>query len=111
MDPPRTDATWGATIKNASELSIFDVRVFFYWVNDRRDGSEWTADLRYASVERFRVIPPVQTRHLELPERIREMAVGCNDDVYVVGIEFTDANGTRWIRDERGTLRDPQGQA
>lgn len=32
------------------------------------------------------------------------MAEECNDDVYLVGIEFTDASGIRWFRDERGAL-------
>lgn len=40
--------TWGAYVQNASDLPIFDVRVFFYWVDDPRDGSEWTTQLRYA---------------------------------------------------------------
>lgn len=94
-DGTRVDNVWGAAIRNASDLPIFDVRVIFYLVNDQRDGSPWTTDERYASVERFRVIPPEQIRHLELPQRIRAMADECNDDVYLVGLEFTDANGQR----------------
>jgi hypothetical protein len=99
---------WGAAVRNASELPILDVRVFFYWVTDPHDGSPWTAEQRYASIDRLRVIPPDQTRHLMLPDRVQAMAEQCNDQVYLVGIEFTDANGSRWIRDERGALHDPQ---
>ncbi len=103
-DPPKPDATWGARIRNASELSIFDVRVFFFWVNDSKDGRPWTTEERYASLERFRVIPPEQTRHLALPATVRSGADECSDDVYLVAIEFTDASGIRWRRDERGAL-------
>ena len=79
-------------------------------MNDPGDGSPWTTGLRYASLEKFRrVIPPGQTSHLELPERIRSMDTECNDQVYLVGIEFTDANGARWTRDERGSLHEPSG--
>jgi hypothetical protein len=97
---------WGAYIQNSSDLPILDVRIFFYWVNDPRDGSEWTTELRYASVEKFRVIPPGKTRNLELPQRVRTMAQKCNDDVYLVAVEFTDASGAHWKRNEYGSLQD-----
>jgi hypothetical protein len=103
-DPGR--ATWGATIQNASELPVLDVRVFFYWVNDLRDGSPWTTEQRYASVNRIRVIPPGQFRHCDLPDRVRNMSGECDDRVYLVGIEFTDANGIGWMRDERAALHE-----
>jgi hypothetical protein len=98
------DATWGGTVQNSSELPIFDVRIFYYWVNDRRDGSPWTTEQRYASVDIIRVIPPGQIRNQELPERVRNQSEECNDRVYLVGIEFTDANGRRWFRNERAVL-------
>lgn len=78
----------------------------FYWVNYPRDGSPWTTEQRYASVERILVIPPGHTRHLELSARVRDMAQECSDEVYLVGIEFTDANGLRWFRDDRAALHD-----
>lgn len=96
----------GAAVRNASELPVFDVRVFFYWVNDRGDGGPWTTELRYASQQSLRVIPPGQTSHHRLPENVRGMAEECNGQLYLVGIEFTDANGTRWVRDERAVLHD-----
>jgi hypothetical protein len=98
------DAVWGGTVQNASELPVFDVRIFYYWVNDRRDGTPWTTEQRYASIDIIRVIPPVQPRNQELPERVRNQSEGCNDQVYLVGIEFTDANGHRWFRNERAAL-------
>lgn len=97
---------WAALVHNASDLPILDVRVFFYWVYDPRDGSPWTAEQRYASVNTIRVMPPGQIQRVELPDRVRRMADICDDQAYVVGIEFTDARGTRWFRDERGALHD-----
>jgi hypothetical protein len=105
-DDGTVDGTWGATVSNASDLPILDVRIFYYWVNDPHDGSPWTTEQRYASVDRIRVIPPGQPRDRELPEHVRNMALECNDDVYLVGVEFTDAQGIRWFRDERGALHD-----
>jgi hypothetical protein len=107
MEPAMPSYRWGAAIRNASELPILDLRVFFYWVNDAGDGSSWTTSLRFASIERIRVVPPGRTRHLDLPQQICAQADECNDQVYLVGIEFTDAKGIRWIRDERGALLDP----
>jgi hypothetical protein len=105
------EGTWGATVDNTSELPILDVRIFYYRVNDPHDGSPWTTEQRYASIDRIRVIPPGQSRNQELPRRVRNMAQECNNDVYLVGIEFTDANGIRWFRDERGALHDPNTRA
>ena len=98
--------TWGGAVRNASELPIFDVRLFYFRVNDPRDGSRWTAIQVYDSVDIIRVVPPGQTRNEVLPDRVRGQYEDCNDQVYVVGIEFTDANGVRWYRDERGTLEE-----
>jgi hypothetical protein len=107
----RVEDTWGATVSNASDLPILDVRIFYYWVNDPHDGSPWTTEQRYASVDRIRVIPPGQARNRELPLRVRHMAQECNADVYLVGVEFTDAHGIRWFRDERGALHDRNAAA
>ena len=41
-----------------------------------------------------------------LPDQVRTQYKDCDDQVYVVGIEFTDANGVRWYRDERGALKE-----
>jgi len=101
--------TWGAAIQNASELPIFDVRVSFYRVNDPGNGSSWTADLRYTPPERFRVIAPSHIRHFDLPSTVPKTGEECNDYVYVVGVEFTDASGVRWMRDAHGALVDQSG--
>ena len=73
--------TWGGTVRNASELPIFDVRIFYYRVNDPHDGSPWTAEQCYASVDIIRVIPPGQTRNEELPGRVRSQYEGCDDQL------------------------------
>jgi hypothetical protein len=96
--------TWGGAVRNASDLPVFDVRIFYFRVNDRRDGSPWTADQVYASVDIIRVIPPGQTRNEELPQRVRGQYQDCDDQLYVVGVEFTDADGARWYRNERAAL-------
>jgi hypothetical protein len=95
---------WVAQVRNASDLPVFDVRVFFYWVNDTHDGRPWTTQERYASLDRLRVIPPEQTRHLQLPQTVRQTGEEIDRDSYLVAIEFTDANGIRWRRDESARL-------
>lgn len=97
-------STWGAVVRNASDLPILDVQVRIYWVIDPGDGSPWTADLRYESPDRFRVLPPGQSRHSNLPQDIRDMEPECNDQTYLVAIDFTDNSGARWTRDARGAL-------
>jgi hypothetical protein len=101
---PLGSAAWGGVVKNASDLPIFDVRLFYFRVNDPRDGSPWTTAQVYASVDIIRVVPADQARAQELPARVSDLYEGCNDDVYVVGIEFTDADGVRWYRNERAVL-------
>jgi hypothetical protein len=102
--PVSKENSWGARVQNASELPIFDVRMFFYWVNDKQDGSAWTTEERYASVERFRLVPPGHSSVLVLPEKAKYQGLLGKDD-YLVAIEFTDADGIRWRRDERAALR------
>jgi len=101
---PIGTATWGGVVRNAYELPIFDVRLFYFRVIDQHDGSPWTTENVYASTDRMRVVPPHQTRSQELPARVRDRWQDCNDEVYVVGVEFTDANGARWYRNERAVL-------
>jgi uncharacterized membrane-anchored protein YhcB (DUF1043 family) len=93
----------GAVIRNASDLPVLDVRVFFHWVNERSDGS-WTSANRGGPVERVRVIAPEHQFFVEMPQEIRDMTTEVNDQVYVVSIEFTDAAGQRWVRDPHGGL-------
>ncbi len=54
------------------------------------------------------VIPPRSEKFVVIPDQIKNMINECNDDTYVVSIEFTDTAGNRWERDPRGALKEPQ---
>jgi len=103
---------WGAWIRNASLLPVFDVRVFFHFVQElgagRVDarGLSWYPIDRGGPVEPVRVIPPGEKRYVEIPGAIRNMVDQCDVQTYVVAIHFTDAAGIRWVRDGRGELLD-----
>jgi hypothetical protein len=104
---PLGSAEWGAVVRNAAEQQpVFDVRIHYFRVNGPRDGSPWTATEAYASTDIIGVIAPGQTRTQALPAQVRNQYEECNDRVYVVGIEFTDANGVRWYRNERAVLEE-----
>ncbi|HYB16840.1 MAG TPA: hypothetical protein VEF71_15390 [Streptosporangiaceae bacterium] len=94
---------WGARIRNASGLPVIDVRVFFYHIAEK-PGGEWEPVLRGSPVERLRVIPPQTDRFRAVPEQVTDMMNRVGDDIYAVGIWFTDAAGNRWERDPRGAL-------
>jgi hypothetical protein len=103
---------WGAVVENASDLPVLDVRVHFFYVNDPRDGSPWTTDERYAAPERFRVIPPGQTRNLPLPyTQLGIQASNVSEQNFLIAIDFTDASGQQWYRDERAVLEPRGGRA
>jgi len=100
-----TYTRWGALVRNASDLPILDVRIFFYRVQDPGDGNTWTASLGSAPPRGFRVIPPGATQTMELPESMwPPSGQDVDDQAYVVGVEFTDNANQRWRRDERGKL-------
>jgi hypothetical protein len=60
--------------------------------------------MRGGPVEKIRVLPPQQDRFIEIPAQVRNMIKECDDRVYAVSIEFTDADGNRWERDPRRAL-------
>lgn len=99
---------WGAFIRNASDLPIFDVRVFFNWVNENFDGS-WSPANRGGPIERTRVIPPEKTSFVPIPESVQNMhdPGSITEQNFVVSIEFTDVAGHKWERDARGALNAP----
>ena len=103
---------WGAFIRNASLLPVFDVRVSFYFVQElgpnRVDsrGLSWYPVDRGGPIEPIRVVPPDERKFVEIPQSTREMIDQCNEQTYVVAIHFTDAAGIRWVRDGRGELVD-----
>jgi hypothetical protein len=95
---------WGATIRNASSLPVFDVRIFFYRIEEPIRGLGWTPVACGSATSSVMVLPPMGERHVLLPKDVRSQAVECNDSVYTVSIWFTDAAGNRWERDPRGAL-------
>jgi hypothetical protein len=105
-DGPPLMAGWGAKILNGSDLPIFDVTTTFYFVSDPGNGQPWTPIERGRSMDRILALPPGEEQFVPIPEVIRNMIKTIGPDVYVVGIEFTDAAGYRWERDARGALKD-----
>jgi hypothetical protein len=101
---------WGAFVRNASLLPVFDVRVFFHFVQELSSGGlgarglSWYPIDRGGPIEPIRVLPPGERRFVEIPEEIRTMSDRCDAQTYVVAIHFTDAVGVRWVRDGRGEL-------
>jgi hypothetical protein len=99
---------YGALIRNASDLPIYDVRVIFYFVHHLQTGSsEWEPIERGRASEDLRVIPPDQTEFMRIPDGILWQVDNLDQgrDNFVVGIEFRDAAGNRWKRDARGGSR------
>lgn len=92
----------GAFIRNASDLPILDVKVAFYFAPDPGAGQPWEPTYHGEPAGQLRVIPPGVDRFIAIPEQTRNLV----DEVYVVGIEFSDAAGNRWERDGRGALND-----
>jgi len=101
---PAPEDPWGAIIRNASDLPILDVRTFFNYIAEKWQGGDWEPVMRGGPVEKIRVLPPQQDRFIEIPAQVRNMIKECDDSVYAVSIEFTDADGNRWERDPRGAL-------
>jgi hypothetical protein len=95
---------WGATVRNASDLPVFDVRVTFNYIAEQANGREWAATPSGTLVKPIRVMPPMSQRHYQIPNEVRNQINECSDDVYAVSIWFTDAAGSRWERDPRGAL-------
>lgn len=70
--PSGAITTWGGFIRNASELPILDVRTIFYFVANPRNGQPWEPDYRGEPADVIRVIPPGETRFVEMAEAIRQ---------------------------------------
>ena len=102
-EPTGRAGAWGARIRNASDLPIFDVQAFFHHTHETRPGGEWEPVMRGATEEKIRVFPPQTDRFVMIPEQVRTM-MDFIDQTLVVSIEFTDAAGNCWERDPRGAL-------
>ena len=95
---------WGATVRNASDLSVFDVRAAFHRVTEPVKGLGWEPMSTGKSLKSIRVLPPLTERHLQIAPDFAAQDPKCDDDVYVASITFTDAAGNKWERDPRGAL-------
>jgi hypothetical protein len=95
----------GAVIRNASDLPVYDVRVSFCVAVSSAPAPGWRAEERYSSPEPILVIAPGE-EHVELPGNVRERETADgNEPKWLVGIQFTDADGRRWLRAPNGQLR------
>jgi hypothetical protein len=95
---------WGAWIRNGSDLPVLDVRTFFHNVQETQPGSRWEPVMRGSLSDEIRVLPPQVDRFFDIPLEFKRHSIECDDSVFVVSIEFTDASGNRWERDPRGAL-------
>ena len=99
---------WGAFVRNASGLPIYDLGVEFHFTSPRMDGGVWTLA---RATSRRKIIPPGET-FVAVPEQmVREVM---DSDQYVVALSFRDAANRRWFRDPDGVLtevRPPAGPA
>jgi cbb3-type cytochrome oxidase subunit 3 len=88
------DQDWGAHIRNASLLPVFDIRVFFHFVQTRDGGIVDARGLSWYPVDRggpaepVRVIAPGQRRFVRIPDAIKNMVDRCDAQTYVVAIHF-----------------------
>jgi hypothetical protein len=96
---------WGAMLRNASDLPVYDVSVFFYFVEEPIRGLGWTPVARGSSTESIRLLPPQTERHVAMPDDLARQIPGFTATTYVVGITFTDTAGNKWERDPRGALK------
>lgn len=102
---PGVRKAWGATVRNSSDLPVFDVSVFFHSVEEPVRGAGWVPVPAGSAAEKLRVLPPLSERHVLIPPDLAKQREECNADVYVASIWFTDAAGNRWERDPRGALK------
>jgi hypothetical protein len=99
---PREWPRWGAIISNASDLPVYNVRVSFCVAVEPSAALTWRHGERFVAA--LRLVPPGE-QHVEMPDHIKaaEDAAG-NETPWLVAIEFTDAAGSRWLRDPQGWL-------
>jgi hypothetical protein len=93
---------WGAIISNASDLPVYNVRVSLCVAVEPSAGLTWRQGERFAGA--LRLVPPGE-ENVEMPDHVRtEEAASGNQPTWLVAVEFTDASGTRWLRDPWGRL-------
>jgi hypothetical protein len=99
---PREWTRWGAIVSNASGLPVYNVRISFCVAVDTSAELTWQHGERYLGA--LRLVPPGE-EHVEMPDHLRAEGEASGDEpTWLVAIEFTDASGSRWLRDPRGRL-------
>jgi hypothetical protein len=94
--------SWGAHVRNASQLLIYNVEVAFLQVEP--DGTVPGPSRGYAEVQR--VVPPSEgTTFFPCPEQVlQQTATAPEDWLTAVSVRFTDAAGAWWRREPDGQL-------
>jgi hypothetical protein len=67
IDPP----VWGATLRNASDLPVYDVRISFCIAGDPSLGLDWRSGQRYSPPDGLSVLPPGEQKE-QIDEDIRQ---------------------------------------
>jgi hypothetical protein len=87
---------WGAIIRNASDLPVYNVMIFFYYKADLAvQESSRRGDLAVS------VVPPGES-FLPAPQSVLDQAD--SPDRHVVAMMFRDAAGLIWTRETDGEL-------
>jgi hypothetical protein len=94
---------WVATVRNSSDLPIYDVRVSFHFVQEKPDG-RWNLINRGGPKDPIRVAPPQQDRNVTPPIDLLNQMGEINENMYVIELEFRDAAGNVWRREPEGGL-------
>ena len=102
---PAMKPKWGAFLRNASDLPVYDVLVKFHFPGT--DAKAASGNDNVQSIVKM-VLPPSDAPvHLEVDElTLRFFSEDSRADAFHrVEIEFTDAQGIRWHRDVKGRLK------
>jgi hypothetical protein len=95
---------WGARIRNASDLPIYSLRVFFHAVSAVHAASEdFTLVDLGGPPERIRTIEPRSEQFVTVPGNIN-LPQNPDSGSCAVSVEFVDASRNRWQRDGYGAL-------
>lgn len=93
---------WGAYVRNASDMPIFDL-VCTMWPTEALDDTE----ILEPTDEPVLVLPPNETIFVESPASTKEPFTSASRRrPHAVSLTFRDSSNTRWIRDEMGVLKE-----
>jgi hypothetical protein len=102
---PSPAPAWGAFLRNASDLPVYDVHVKFYFPPPGTHDYVETWNIHTVMQQ---VLPPSDTP-IHVPIDEVELRLYSDDPrmdaFHRVQIEFTDTQGIRWHRDVKGRLR------